>query len=69
MEDAAHEIGNVHLTREGVIALMKRYARELPKRCFNVFLEYLDITEGHFVEYSARSLVENYNNFIGELIK
>jgi len=48
MEDAAHEIRDGHLTREEGVALMKRYEGEFPRKYFQEFLEYLDITEEHF---------------------
>jgi N-acetyl sugar amidotransferase len=48
MEDAAHEIRDGHLTREEGIALMERYEGDFPKKYFQEFLEYLDITEDHF---------------------
>ena len=50
MEDAAHEIRDGHLTREEGIALMSRYEGEFPKKYFNEFLEYLQISESHFWE-------------------
>ena len=48
MEDTAHEIRDGHLTREEGVALMKKYEGEFPKKYFNEFLEYLNITEKHF---------------------
>jgi len=48
MEDAAHEVRDGHLTREEAIALMNRYEGEFPKKYFEEFLDYLDITEDHF---------------------
>ncbi len=48
VEDAAHEIRDGHITREEAILLMNRYEGEFPKKYFNDFLSYLDITEEHF---------------------
>ena len=48
MEDASHEIRDSHITREEGVALMKRYEGEFPKKYFQDFLNYLDITEEHF---------------------
>ena len=50
MEDAAHEIRDGHITREEGIALMKRYEGEFPKKYFDEFLNYLDISEDLFWE-------------------
>lgn len=50
MEDAAHEVRDGHITREEAIALMQRYEGEFPKKYFKEFLDYLDISEGHFWE-------------------
>lgn len=47
-DDASHEVRDGHITREEAIALVKRYDGEFPKKYFNDFLEYLDITEDHF---------------------
>lgn len=48
--DAAHEIRDGHITREEGVALVKQYDGEFPKRYFQEFLEYTDLTEGHFWE-------------------
>ena len=48
MEDVAHEIRDGHITRDEGLALMQRYEGEFPKKYFNDFLNYLDITENHF---------------------
>ncbi|MBM3952939.1 MAG: N-acetyl sugar amidotransferase [Rhodospirillales bacterium] len=48
--DAAHEIRDGHITREEGVALVRRYDMEFPKRHFNEFLEYCDITEDEFWE-------------------
>lgn len=52
--DAAHEIRDGHITREEGVALVRRFDGEFPKRHFKEFLEYLDITEGHFWEVIDR---------------
>ena len=49
-DDAAHEIRDGHITREEAVSLVKKYDGEFPKKYFNDFLEYLDITEEHFWE-------------------
>lgn len=46
--DAAHEIRDDHINREEGAALVKRFDGEFPKRYFNEFLEYLDITGEYF---------------------
>ena len=46
--DCAHEIRDGHLTREEGVALVHKYDGEFPKKYFNEFLEYCDITEEHF---------------------
>lgn len=48
--DAAHEIRDGHITREEGVALVRRYDGEFPKKYFQEFLEYLNITEEHFWE-------------------
>tara|TARA_Y100001970_G_scaffold292492_1_gene433998 strand:- start:1883 stop:3085 length:1203 start_codon:yes stop_codon:yes gene_type:complete len=48
MEDAAHEIRDGHITREEGMALMSKYEGEFPKKYFDEFLDYLQITEDHF---------------------
>ena len=48
MEDAAHEIRDGHITREEGLALMRKYEGEFPKKYFQEFLEYLDITKDQF---------------------
>src|SRR3989338_7190359 len=47
--DAAHEIRDGHITREEAAALIRRYDGEFPQKYFKDFLEYLDITEEHFL--------------------
>lgn len=48
--DTAHEIRDGKITREEGIALVKRYDGEFPKKYFQEFLEYCDITEEQFNE-------------------
>lgn len=48
--DTAHEIRDGKITREEGIALVKRYDGEFPKKYFQEFLEYCDITEAQFNE-------------------
>lgn len=50
MEDAAHEVRDGHITRDEGVALMRRYEGEFPKKYFQEFLDYLDISEEHFWE-------------------
>ena len=46
--DAAHEIRDKKIDREEGIALVKRFDSEFPKKYFDFFLEYCDITEEEF---------------------
>ena len=46
--DAAHEIRDRKITREEGVALIKKYDGEFPRRHFQTFLEYCDITEAEF---------------------
>ena len=46
--DAAHEIRDGHITREEGVALVKKYDGEFPLKNFQLFLDYLDITEKEF---------------------
>jgi N-acetyl sugar amidotransferase len=48
--DAAQEIRNQHIERSEGIALVHRYDQEFPRRYFQEFLEYLDLTEEQFFE-------------------
>ena len=50
LEEAAHEVRDGHIIREEGVALMRRYEGEFPEKYFKDFLEYLDISEGHFWE-------------------
>lgn len=47
-DDCSHEVRDGHISREEAVALVNRYDGEFPKRYFQDFLEYLDITEEHF---------------------
>ena len=47
-EEASHEVRDNHITREEGIKLMKKYEGEFPKKYFQDFLEYLNISEKDF---------------------
>ena len=49
-QDASQEIRNHHITRKEGIALIRRFDGEFPKRYFNEFLEYIDMSEKEFYE-------------------
>lgn len=53
--DAAHEVRDGHITREEAVALVKRYDGEFPKKHFQTFLDYCQITEKEFWE-----IVDNF---------
>jgi N-acetyl sugar amidotransferase len=46
--DAAHEVRDGHLTREEAMALVKRYDGAFPKKYFDWFLDYLNISKDEF---------------------
>lgn len=48
--DAMMEIRSGHITREEAVALVRRFDGEFPKKYFQEFLDYLQITEAHFWE-------------------
>jgi len=48
--DTAHEIRDGKITREEGVALIKRYDGEFPKKYFQEFLEYCEITENQYWE-------------------
>ena len=50
LSDAAHEIRDGHITRDEAIALIKRYDGEFPKKYYQDFLNYCDISEDKFNE-------------------
>ena len=50
VEDASHEIRDGHLSREEAISLAKKYEGEFPKKYYNEFLKYLNITDADFWE-------------------
>lgn len=52
--EASSEIRCGHITREEGVALAHRYDHEFPKKYFQDFLAYLDITEEHFWEVINR---------------
>ena len=47
-EEASHEIRDRHITRSEGIRLMKKYEGEFPKKYFQDFLNYLNISEKNF---------------------
>lgn len=48
--DASQEIRNKKITRDEGVALIKKFDQEFPRRYFQEFLEYLNITEKEFFE-------------------
>jgi N-acetyl sugar amidotransferase len=52
--DAAHEVRDGHITREEAAALVKKYDGEFPRRWYQEFLSYLDITDAQFWEVVDR---------------
>jgi N-acetyl sugar amidotransferase len=48
--DASQEIRNNKITREEGVALVKKFELEFPRKYFNDFLEYINITEEEFWE-------------------
>jgi len=50
LSDAAHEIRDGHITRDEAVALIKRYDGEFPKKYYQDFLNYCDISEDEFNE-------------------
>jgi N-acetyl sugar amidotransferase len=46
--DAAHEIRDGHITREEVVALVRQFDGEFPKKYFEECLAYLDMTKEQF---------------------
>ena len=50
VSDAAHEIRDGHIDRDEAIALVQKYDGEFPKKYYQNFLEYCDITEEEFTE-------------------
>ena len=52
--DAAQEIRNHHITREEGVALVRRFDGEYPKRYAKEIMEYLGMTEEHFLELCDR---------------
>ena len=47
-DEAAHEVRDGHITRQEGVALMNKYDGEFPKKYFNDFLNYLNISQDHF---------------------
>ena len=52
--DAAHEVRDGHIERDDVVALVRRYDTEFSARYFQVFLDYVDITETEFGDLCER---------------
>lgn len=52
--DAAHEIREGVLDREEAVQLVRRYDTEFPKKHFQEFLEYCDISEAHFWDVAEK---------------
>jgi N-acetyl sugar amidotransferase len=48
--DAAHEVRDGHITREEAVALVRRYDGEFPKKFYDYFLDYCQITSKQFEE-------------------
>lgn len=46
--DAAHEVRDGHLTREEAVALVHRYDGEFPKKFYDYFLDYCQISSDQF---------------------
>ena len=49
-DDTSHEIREGHISRKEAIALISKYDGEFPKKYFQEFIEYLDISEVQFWE-------------------
>ena len=52
--EASSDIRCGHISREEGVALAQRYDHEFPRTYFKQFLEYLDITEEHFMKVIDR---------------
>ena len=48
--DSAHEVRDGKITRSEAVALVKKYDGEFPKKYFDTFLDYIDITEEVFFQ-------------------
>jgi len=46
--DSAHEVRDGHLTREEAVQLVKKFDGEFPKKYYQTFLDYCDISDEHF---------------------
>ena len=57
--DAAHEIREGYLTREEAIKLVQRFDGEFPKKYFNEFLEYCNITKDEFYKVCEKWRAEH----------
>jgi len=49
-DDTSHEVRDGHISREEAVALVSRYDGEFPKKYFQDFLGYLEMTEEQFWE-------------------
>lgn len=52
--DAAHEVRDGHIDRDEAVALVRRYDGEFPSKTFDIFLDYISITEEEFHEVVDR---------------
>ena len=57
--DAAHEIREGYLTREEAVKLVQRFDGEFPKKYFNEFLEYCNITKDEFYKVCEKWRAEH----------
>jgi len=49
-DDTSHEVRDGHISRDEAVALVSRYDGEFPKKYFQDFLDYLEMTEDQFWE-------------------
>ena len=65
-EDASHEIRDGHITRNEGLNLVKKFDGEFPKKYFQNFLNYLQISEKHFSEvvnsWRSKNIWKKKNN-------
>jgi N-acetyl sugar amidotransferase len=47
-DDCSHEVRDGHISREEAVALVNRYDGEFPKKYYQEFLNFLDISDEHF---------------------
>ena len=68
-EEACKEIRNKYITREEGVRLVHKYDNEFPKRNFEEFLKYINITEEKFYETLDKfrsDLIWKKNNYKSE---